>query len=146
MKIALPVNDTLCVYKGNPHTAPKFAIYDIKNSNNHIYYFLSCLVDNPLSIVKCHEFEIDEMTCNCDMDRQKSFSHKCEHYSLLETISECSYLLASKYCENTKESMRKVDIKVFKIPPIINKIDMAIKNFIIGAKLANKIKNIHNAS
>jgi len=146
MKIALPIKDTLNIYKDNPHTAPKFAIYIIENINNTIHFSLHAIVDNPLSDLKCHQFTEEEKTCSCDAEEQKSLMHKCEHYSLLESIGDCTYLLANKYCINTRNSMKKAGIKIFQVPPIISKIDIVIKNFIIGASLANKIKNIHHAS
>lgn len=146
MKIALPVKDTLTIYKDNPYTAPKFAIYVIENLQNSIHFSLHSVVGNPLSVLKEQHFSEDEKKCSCPTEQQVNLMHKCEHYSLLESISECSYLLASKYCRNTQDSMSKAGIKIFQIPPIISNIDIAIKNFIIGVSLASKIKNIHNAS
>jgi predicted Fe-Mo cluster-binding NifX family protein len=57
--------------------------------------------------------------------------HKCEHYSLLETLHDCSYLLANRYCRNTQKSLKQAGIKIFKLPVIISRLDIAIKNFII---------------
>jgi predicted Fe-Mo cluster-binding NifX family protein len=75
-----------------------------------------------------------------------SIGHICEHYALLETISNCNYLLASNYCENTFNTLSKGGIIIFKIPRIIKNIDIAIKNFLIGASFANKLQNIHHIS
>ena len=146
MKIALPVYDTATVYRDNPHTTPKFAIYDIDSVNNSIHYSLHSVVVNPLNRYKSQKFPESELLCSCSLERQNDLSHKCEHYSLLETISDCSYLLASKYCQNTKKSMKKAGIKVVKIPPIITQTNSAIINFIIGASLERNIQNIHHAS
>ena len=146
MKIALPVKDNLTIYKDNPHTAPKFAIYSIEKLHETIEYSLLSIIENPMSKLKDKKFEDGEIGCNCSVEKQDNLEHKCEHYSLLEILHECSYLLASKYCKNTQSSLKKAGIKIFKIPTIISRIDMAIKNFIIGASLASKIKNIHHAS
>lgn len=146
MKIALPVEDTLTLYKDNPHTAPKFAIYDISIVCNNIYFSLNTIIENRLSKVKNGEFEESEKKCACETQRETNLRHKCDHYSLLEVLEGCTYLLANKCCKNTQKSMKTIGIKIFTVPPIINQIDMAIKNFIIGGSFANQIKQIHNAS
>jgi predicted Fe-Mo cluster-binding NifX family protein len=147
MKIAVPVNDTLTLYKDNPHTAPRFAIYDVvTTSGADVYFSLHSVIENTLFKIKNAEFDTTEIKCDCDIDRQKNLRHKCDHYAILELIGECSYLLASKYCKNTKISMKQGGIEVFKIPSIINTVNIAIKNFIIGGSFANKIKHIHHAS
>lgn len=147
MKIALPVNDTLTLYKDNPHTAPRFAIYDVVTTKNkEVYFSLHSVIENKFSQLKNAEFDEKERHCDCDILRQENLRHKCDHYAILELIGECSYLLANKYCNNTKKSMEQGGVKMFKIPPIINTLNTAIKNFIIGDSIANKIKQIHYAS
>lgn len=146
MKIALPIDNTLNLYKDNPHTAPKFAIYDIKIMKESIHFSLSTILDNRLSKIKNNEFTNEEKKCLCDTERKENLRHKCDHYSLLEALDGCSYLLANKSCFNTQKSMRIAGITIFTIPPIISEVNMAIKNFIIGGSFANQIKQIHYAS
>ena len=146
MKIAVPVNDLLNVYKHNPHTAPKFVIYDLVKLENEVRFSLDSIVENTLSLHKNHLFRSEAITGDCEKEEKENIVHKCEHYSLLEMIGGCSYLLANRCCENTKKSMKQSGIGVFKIPSIINKTDMAIQNFIIGEFIASKIQNIHNVS
>lgn len=146
MKIALPIDESLSFYKDNPHTAPKFAIYNIEIGEIDIFFSLDKIIENKLFRVKSNEFEEQERKCECATQRQENLRHKCDHYSLLEEINGCSYLLANKCCTNTQNSMKIGGIKVFTIPPIINKIDIAIKNFIIGGSLASQIRQIHHAS
>lgn len=147
MKIALPVNDTLTLYKNNPHTAPKFAIYDVNTEDGEdVYFSLHSVIENKYSRLKNSEFDTNETNCDCDLQRQENLRHMCDHYAILDLIGECSYLLANKYCKNTKKSMEQGGIKMFKIPPIINSVNIAIKNFIIGGSIARKITNIHYAS
>jgi len=146
MKIALPIENTLMLYKDNPHTAPRFAIYILETIQNKVHFSLESIVENRLSKVKHGKFHEYERKCACDDKRQENLRHQCDHYALLEILDGCSYLLANKYCQNTQKSMKIVGIKIFKIPPIINQIEMAIKNFIIGGSLANQIKHIHHAS
>jgi predicted Fe-Mo cluster-binding NifX family protein len=146
MKIAVPVNDLLNVYKHNPHTAPKFLIYEIVKLHNEVHFSLDSVVENSLWVYKNHLFHSSEVMGECDDAKKENMAHKCEHYSLLEMISGCSYLLAARFCESSKKSMQQSGIKIFKIPSIINKTDIAIQNFIIGESIASKIQQIHNAS
>jgi predicted Fe-Mo cluster-binding NifX family protein len=146
MKIALPLHDSLAIYHDNAHTAPKFGIYNIDKESDDVHVTLSSIIDNPWSAMKCHNFEMEQLNCACNSERQHNLRHKCEHYTLLEMIHGCTFLLANKYCLNTKTMMKNGGITIFKIPPIAKKIDTAIKNFLIGASLANTIKHIHHES
>lgn len=147
MKIAVPVNDSLALYKDNPHTAPKFAIYNIVTSSDvDVYFSLHSVIENSFFKIKNAQFDTTEIKCDCDIERQNNLRHKCNHYAILELIGDCSYLLASKHCKNTKASMKQGGVEVFRLPLIINTVNIAIKNFIIGGSFANKIKHIHHAS
>jgi len=147
MKIALPISESDTLYKNNPLTAPKFAIYNIEITKSaDVYFSLDSIIENRFYQTKGTSFDTNELSCNCDKSREQNLRHICDHYALHELIKGCSYLLASKYCLNTKNSMQSVGIKIFKIPAIINKINFAINNFIIGGSLAYKITDIHHAS
>lgn len=146
MKIAIPLDKELELYHKNPFTAPKFVIYSIEGDKTNIRFSKSTIVDNRRYPRKCSLIEDSQVACACDMDAKKDIEHICEHYSLLETIEGCSYLLADNYCENTSSTLKKGGITVFRIPAIIKNVDKAIKNFLIGASLANTIQNIHHAS
>ena len=146
MKIAIPLHKQLTLYHHNPCTAPKFAIYTIEGDPSSVVFALDMIVDNPWAEVKCDNYDSDQVFCECDLERRESMRHIAEHYALLDAIGGCSYLLADRYCDNTTRALGNGGIKIFKIPPIINKIDNAIKNFIIGASLASTVEHIHHAS
>jgi len=146
MKIAIPLDKDFMFYRNNPFTAPKFAIYFIEGDKTNISFSKSTIVENRRCANKSNIFEDSQVACACDIDSKKDIQHICEHYALLETINGCSYLLADNYCENTSSTLKKGGVTVFKIPTIIKNIDIAIKNFLIGASFANKIQNIHHAS
>ena len=146
MKIAVPLNDTFTFYHRNPFTAPKFAIYSIEGDRSHLTFGLFAVVENPWSAINDGGFEESQIACDCDSKQCTNMHHVFEHYALLDAIGGCSYLLADHYCDNTSRALNNGGIKVFKIPPIINKIDSAIKNFLIGASLASTFKHIHHAS
>ncbi len=145
MTIAIPISNLQNVYHDNPYTAPKFAIYLINGSKTNITFSLKTIVNNPWMNRGC-KFEEDQLKCNCDEQRKNNMRHICDHYALLDLLSGCSYLLANKYCENTARTMDSGKITIFQIPPIIKKIDIAIKNFIIGASIASTLKHIHYES
>ena len=146
MEIAIPTDDKHAIYHDNAYTAPKFAIYSIILGKTEISFSLKSIIENPLSRLKCEGFEDDQLACHCDFERSQSQRHIYEHYALLDVIGGCSYLLANQYCKNVIRSMENGGITIYKIPPIIKKIDMAIKNFLIGASIANKVQNIHYES
>lgn len=147
MDIAIPTDEQHVIYHDNPYTAPKFAIYSvIQNAKTDVTFALKSIVDNPLYRLKCNIFEDDQLKCNCEDERANSIKHIYEHYALLDVLGGCSYLLANNYCKNVIRSMTNGGITIYKIPPIIKKIDMAIKNFIIGVSLASKVQHIHDAS
>lgn len=146
MKIAVPVDNELTYYRKNPFTAPKFAIYYIDADIYEVSFGIDNIVDNPQYGNREKNFCEAEMEGICPAQNKKNINHICEHYALLEIISGCTHLIASKFCENTYSALQKGCVDVFKIPSIINSTEMAIKNFIIGASIANKVKNISFAS
>ena len=146
MKIALPLNPELTFYHQNPFTAPKFAIYTIEGERMHMTFKLSEVVDNPCCDLNGGQFEENELGCSCDESQCTDMRHLFEHYALLDAIGGCSYLLVDRCCENTARALSNGGVQVFKIPPIIHRIDSAVKNFLIGASLASTFKHIHHAS
>lgn len=145
MKIAVPIGQELTIYHDNPFTAERFAIYSIEGHQTNVQFRLSTIVENPCISLN-NNFEEPHVKCSCNDEDRKDLRHICEHYSLLEAINGCSYLLADHYCENTGRSLHNAGVKIFKIPAIVNNVENAIKNFLIGASLASTIKHIHHAS
>lgn len=146
MKIAVPVNDLLNFYHLNPFTAPKFAIYSVDGERNHITFGMTHVVENSWLDRGENCFEPHQITCNCDTEICADKQHILEHYALLEAIGGCDYMLVDKHCDNVLRALKNGGVKVYKVPPIIHKIDTAIKNFILGASLASTFKHIHYAS
>jgi len=146
LKIAVPLDKQLCLYHYNPCTAPKFAIYLIEGSDGEVTYRIKEIVSNPWCGVKCEVFEDSQVNCTCDLERQKSMRHISEHYAILDAIGGCDYLLADQYCDNISYALGKGGITVFKFPPIVNKTDNAIKNFLISSSLVSNVKLIRSVS
>ncbi len=146
MKIAVPVNNIMTFYHFNPFTAPKFAIYSIDGDRNKVTFRLQSVVENPWVGTDFGEFETKQVTCNCDSSACANMQHISEHYALLDVIGGCDYLLVDLHCDNVSRALKNGGIQVYKTPPIIHKIDTAIKNFILGVSLASTFKHIHYAS
>jgi predicted Fe-Mo cluster-binding NifX family protein len=146
MKIAVPFSRELDLYRQNPSTAPKFGIYDIQLEKNSVNIRLLSVEMNPWCEGSCDLFDEDAANCACDEARRNDVRHITEHYALLDLLSECSYVLADHYCDNTKRALNNGGIHIFKYPTIIRTAENAIKNFIIGASLANTVEHVHYAS
>lgn len=146
MKIAVPFSRDLELYRKNPSTAPKFGIYEICLEKSSVDIHLLRVEMNPWCQQSCELFDEDAANCACDETRKKDIRHITEHYALLELLSGCSYVLADHYCDNTKRALNNGGIHVFKYPTVIRTAENAIKNFIIGASLANTVEHIHYAS
>ncbi|MCD6258412.1 MAG: hypothetical protein J7J31_02295 [Helicobacteraceae bacterium] len=146
MKVAIPVDSDNTLYMQNPYTAPQFAIYRIEGDRDSLHYSIDTIIENPKHTLAKTTFANTQIDCNCLEAEVNCFDHICEHYSLLEIISGCKYLLAVKYCQNTSNALKNGGIEVFQIPTIIKQAESALKNFLIGAKYASKISNIHNGA
>ena len=145
-KIAIPLSDTMGFYHKNPMTAPQFAIYTINMKNNNVTFLLLHVVDNPLNSTNNGVYSQSQIQCTCDQSTASDVHHRAEHYVILDAIQECEYLLADCYCKNIVRAMKIADIQLYKIPPFIIDVHMAIKNFLLGASLASTFKHIHYAS
>ncbi len=146
MKIAIAMSSHDRPYHDNPYTAPKFGIYMITRHHDNVSYRLQTVFDNPIYAQRNGLLKEDEKFCSCSPERQHNFMHACEHYALLDVIGGSRYLLGKNFCQNTLKSLKNAGVSAYEMPPIIHKIDTAIKNFLIGAKVVHSIQNIHHAS
>lgn len=146
MKVAIAMTSNNRVYHDNPCTAPKFAVYTIHKENLQVTFSLNAVLDNPVYTKNVKAFTDDAINCGCSIEQQQDFTHACEHYALLDIIGGSSYLLADKYCKNTLKSLNNGGVSIYKTPSIIHDVEIAIKNFLIGANYANTVQHIHHAS
>jgi len=144
MKVAIPVDNNGVLYTHNPYTAPQFAVYEILGDKDYLHYKLIETRQNPKHTLMKQCFDNSQIHCDCLEEDANCFLHICEHYSLLEIIVGCEYLLAVRYCQNTVYTLGNGGIKIFQIPTIIKQTEIALKNFLIGAEYASKVSNIHN--
>ncbi|MEA1919265.1 MAG: hypothetical protein U9N52_05445 [Campylobacterota bacterium] len=147
MKFALPLDLDHHVYRYNPCSASKFAIYTVHGNSKSVTYTLLSIVDNPWVATD------GKMVCDpaarlsqCDEISENDINHIAEHYVLLEALNGCDYLLGQNFCDNTIRTMKNAGIKIFTIPPFNSQSDKAIRHFLIGAKIADSVEYIHHAS
>jgi predicted Fe-Mo cluster-binding NifX family protein len=141
MRVAIPVSDQLTIYSGNPCSAPKYLIYSII-----IEPCGDLLLTEDELIINQHQKKAISLICNCNSKTENDIEHKIWHYTIVESLLGCDYLLIKECCKNTRRSLDVAGIRMVTTPIIIHKPEQAIKNFIIGEKLANNLRHIHYAS
>ena len=146
MKFAVPFTECLDLYRDNALTAPKFGIYSLRGNGGKITILMTEVVPNPLAVSDTCTFDTAMVHCSCAPRRREAFSHRLLHYGLLEILDGCDYLLANYGCDNLRRALAKGGIKVFHYASFIRQTDHAIKNFIIGASLADTVQHINHAS
>ena len=145
-KIAVPLNNAMDFYHSNLVTAPKFAIYTIDMKKKNVTFTLDHMLDNPLNSTNGGQYNNSQIQCSCDKKTCSDLHHRAEHYIMLDAIHDCEYILVNYYCENVVRALKIANIQTYKISPFITKVDMAIKNFLLGVSLASTYKHIHHVS
>lgn len=139
IKVVLPVDHHLAFYHNNPLTAPQFAIYYLATVNLKASFSLITTFHNPFLLESGNECSMALRECHCSQETVEIPEHKSVHYQLLSVMVGCQYLLADRYCENLKEALGNYGISVYKIPSIIQHTNHALKNFLVGASIADNV-------
>lgn len=133
MKVAIALEQSGNIYRGNPWTAPQFAIYDITPQTDIITFKKIKLVENPW-IEEDESIICDPMMCSdgCSDIVKADLNHLADHYIILEAVHGCTYLLANTFCSNVEKVLLNGGIEIHQFPIFIKKPEHAIKNFIIA--------------
>lgn len=142
MKIAVPFDHNHQFYRANPYTSPGFGIYQVDVGPKNVTFSLTEVIDNPWFRLRADSFDEAQLTCQCEPLRRTNLHHVIEHYTLLESLDDCEYLLANCCCYNTRRTLAKGNVILYEIPSIIIETNMAIKHFIIGTSLAKSVQEI----
>jgi predicted Fe-Mo cluster-binding NifX family protein len=111
MKIAIPVKDESLVFFGNAGHTPKFTIFDMNGAGMFRSFKLENIINNPRTDLE-HEHEEDEHhQCSHGHDDAE---HVAQHVKMGVALQDCDYLVVSRACKNTVNSMKQYDIKVMK--------------------------------
>lgn len=108
MKIAIPVKDENLTFFGNAGHTPKFAIFDMVGSGMFKSFKLDIVKNNPRTDL---DHEDEEHQCRHDGD---DAAHIAEHNKMGEVLDECDYIVVSKACKNTANTMNEHGVKIIK--------------------------------
>lgn len=143
MKVCIPVQNDTNVYHNNLFRAPHFALFDVdKDANGSVSYHLDKTIDNPFQGNASAEPDSCPNRGICDQE-DCTVEHFNEHFSLSHSIKKCDYILADYFCDTMTKALRSEGVKLYKISPFLRDTDIAIKNFILGESLADKLQDIH---
>jgi len=132
MKVAISLDKEGNIYKGNPWTAPNFAIYEILTKDNVSKYKKIRETENPW-IEEDESIICDPMMCNdgCSDVIKADLNHLADHYIILEAISGCTHLLANIFCSNLEKVLKNGGIEIHQFPIFIKSPETALNNFIV---------------
>lgn len=145
MKVAICLNSDGKIYVGNPWTAPRFVIYEIKQEKNRIEYKRIHEKENPW-IEQDESVICDPMMCNdgCSDMVKADLNHLADHYIILEAIHGCVALLANLFCSNVQKVLTNGGIEIHPYPVFIKDPDIAINSFIVSNFSSNDSYNQDN--
>jgi predicted Fe-Mo cluster-binding NifX family protein len=110
MRIAIPVKDESLTFFGNAGHTPKFAIYDMNGTGMFKSFKLVEVRDNPRSDLD-HEHADEEHECSHGHDDAE---HIAQHDKMGHVLEDCNYIVVSRACKNTVNSMKNHGISVMK--------------------------------
>lgn len=144
MKVLIPLDTQTRVYHDNVFKAPNFGVYSIDKSGNNLFCSFIEQIPNPFSSLYHHETSCQDHGI-CDTSKC-TLKHLHEHYTLLQGITSCDFILANRFCTTMTKAFNEKGIHIYKIPPFVHKPDVTIKNFLLGVSLASTLRNIHFGS
>jgi predicted Fe-Mo cluster-binding NifX family protein len=109
MKIAIPVKDESLTFVGNAGHTPKFAIYDMLGSGMFRSFNLDTIKNNPRTDV---DFEDEDHTCAHHDDNDAE--HIAQHNKMGVVLDECDYIVVTRACKNTANTMNDHNVKIIK--------------------------------
>ncbi len=108
MKIAIGVKDESLNFVGNAGHTPKFAIYDVNGSGMFRSFKLDTIKNNPRTDV---DFSDEDHTCAHEGDDAE---HIAQHNKMGVVLDECDYIVVTRACKNTVNTMNDHNVKIVK--------------------------------
>jgi predicted Fe-Mo cluster-binding NifX family protein len=128
MKIAIPVKDETLTFFGNAGHTPKFALYEMNGSGMFKSFKLQEIKNNPRTDV---DYEDEDHTCAHDGDDAE---HIAQHNKMGEVLDECDYIVVTRACKNTVNTMNSHNVKVIKYTGDATQADVVLKE--VSAKFS----------
>ncbi len=110
MKIAIPVKDESLTFFGNAGHTPKFAVFSMKGSGMFRSFDLEEIRANPRTDLD-HECGDEDHECSHDHDDAE---HIAQHDKMGIALQDCDYLVTSRACKNTANTMKNHGVKILK--------------------------------
>jgi predicted Fe-Mo cluster-binding NifX family protein len=110
MKIAIPVKDESLTFFGNAGHTPKFAIFSMNGSGMFRSFTLDEIKNNPRTDID-HDHADEDHQCSHDHDDAE---HIAQHNKMGVVLDECDYIVVSRACKNTANTMNDHNVKIVK--------------------------------
>ena len=108
MKIAIPVKDDSLTFFGNAGHTPNFAIYDMDGTGMFRSFKLNTIKNNPRTDID-HNDENHSCAHNGD-----DTEHIAQHNKMGTVLDECDYIVLTRACKNTANTMTSHGVKIVK--------------------------------
>jgi len=121
MKIAIPVKDESLTFFGNAGHTPKFAIYDMNGTGMFQSFKLDSLKNNPRTDIDHND---EDHSCAHDGNDDQ---HIAQHNKMGVVLNNCDYIVLSRACKNTANSMNSHGVKIVKYSGDSTKAEMILR-------------------
>ncbi|MBU0720621.1 hypothetical protein KJ877_04720 [bacterium] len=130
MKIAIPVKDESLTFFGNAGHTPEFAVYEMNGTGMFKSFKLNEIRKNPRTDLD-HEHDDEEHQCGHDHDDAE---HIAQHDKMGLVLEDCNYIVVSRACKNTVNTMKNYGVSVVKYSGDAQKSDAILRE--LSAKFA----------
>lgn len=123
MKIAIPVKDETLTFFGNAGHTPKFAIFEMNGSGMFRSFKLSEIKNNPRTDID-HDHADEEHECS---HGHEDAEHIAQHDKMGVVLEDCNYIVVSRACKNTVNTMKNHGVSVVKYSGESSKSDAILR-------------------
>jgi len=109
MKIAIPVKDDTLSFFGNAGHTPHFAVFTMNGSGMFRSFSLDEVRSNPRTDLD-HDHDDAHECSHGDDDTE----HIAQHDKMGVAIEDCDYIVVSRACKNTANTMKNHGVSIIK--------------------------------
>lgn len=109
MKIAIGVKDESLTFFGNAGHTPMFAIFDMNGSGMFRSFKLNTVKNNPRT-----DIDYNDENHTCAHDDDNNAEHIAQHNKMGTVLDECDYIVVTRACKNTANTMNEHGVKIVK--------------------------------
>lgn len=108
MKIAIPVKDESLTFFSNAGHTPMFALYEMNGGGMFKSFKLLEIKNNPRTDIDHND---EEHSCAHDGDDAE---HIAQHNKMGAILDDCDYIVVTRACKNTANTMSSHGVKIVK--------------------------------